>query len=291
MLTIFTTLKPMTGHFAMIQRNALRSWHMMLPRPEIIMFDNTYGVDKLAHEIEAQYVPNVKRNDKGVPLVNFMFNKAAEIASNDYLCYANADIILPQLLPYIISQVNVHQFLVIGRRIDLAIDHELSFSGDWQRDLHDLALTKGHMHGDYGIDYFILHRSLISKLDMPDFAIGRPCWDNWLTYRASSLDIPVIDLTKAVLSIHQEHDYSHHPDGIKGVHHGEEAFDNLALTGGRDYLFSISDADLLLTGTGLQRNSNRSLRRRLKLFSIKRTILGMPLRIIRYLLGKRSRPF
>jgi len=66
-----------------------------------------------------------------------------------------------------------------------------------------------------GLDYFIFPCGLFR--DIPPFAVGRPAWDNWLVYKARSLGLPVIDATKMVTAIHQNHAYSHHPMGKEGA--------------------------------------------------------------------------
>ena len=37
MLTIFSCPKPFRGHFGMIQRNAIRSWTLLKPTPDVIL--------------------------------------------------------------------------------------------------------------------------------------------------------------------------------------------------------------------------------------------------------------
>ena len=43
MLTFFTTAKPFVGHSGVIQRNALKSWTLMHPFAEVILFGNETG--------------------------------------------------------------------------------------------------------------------------------------------------------------------------------------------------------------------------------------------------------
>ena len=42
---------------------------------------------------------------------------------------------------------------------------------------------------------------------IPDFAIGRTSWDNWLVYNARLNKHPVINGTQSIDIIHQNHDY------------------------------------------------------------------------------------
>ena len=44
MLTLFSTCKPFHGHNGVIQRNALKSWRLLHPDIEIILFGDDEGV-------------------------------------------------------------------------------------------------------------------------------------------------------------------------------------------------------------------------------------------------------
>lgn len=50
MLTPFTIAKPFCGHFAVIQRNAIRSWTLLHPACEISLFDDEDGSTEIAAE-------------------------------------------------------------------------------------------------------------------------------------------------------------------------------------------------------------------------------------------------
>lgn len=63
-----------------------------------------------------------------------------------------------------------------------------------------------------------------------------------------------MDASKIVMAVHQNHDYSHHPEGSSGVWQGPEAWANRKLTGGGHHLFTLADATHRLTPAGLERN-------------------------------------
>ena len=139
-----------------------------------------------------------------------------------------------------------------GRRWDLDIKEPVDFSIDWEQKLREDIAKKGKLHGCSGIDYFVFPRNLPHNL--PAFAVGRPGWDNWLIYHIRSLRIPVIDATKVISVVHQNHDYSHHSEGEYGVWKGQEAQYNLSLAGGYHYLYTLKDATHKLTKKGLHPN-------------------------------------
>src|SRR5438132_305881 len=62
MLSFFTAPKPFTGHTAVIQRNALRSW-ALLPGAELILFGEEEGIDAAAAELGASHLANVARSE------------------------------------------------------------------------------------------------------------------------------------------------------------------------------------------------------------------------------------
>jgi hypothetical protein len=69
MLTIFACPKPFTDpHIAIIQRNAITSWTLLRPRPEIILFGDEPGVTEICKELGLRHVGEVERNEYGTPL-------------------------------------------------------------------------------------------------------------------------------------------------------------------------------------------------------------------------------
>ena len=94
MLTLFCAPKAFIGHFAIIQRNAIRSWTQLRPVCEIILLGNEEGIAELACELELRHIPEIPRNEFGTPLIDGIFETARSLATGDILGYVNADIIL-----------------------------------------------------------------------------------------------------------------------------------------------------------------------------------------------------
>ncbi len=54
-------------------------------------------------------------------------------------------------------------------------------------------------------------------------------WDQWLMWKAMRFrSAAVVDASRGVIAVHQNHDYSYHPKGRVGVWHGIEARRKLA---------------------------------------------------------------
>ena len=67
MLSIFAIPKPFQGEFNIIQRNAIKSWTLLLPKCEIILFGDEEGTKEIAKEFGTLYLPEVKKNEFSTP--------------------------------------------------------------------------------------------------------------------------------------------------------------------------------------------------------------------------------
>jgi hypothetical protein len=247
MLTIFAIPKPFRGHIAVIQRNAIRSWTLLRPACEIILMGNDDGTAELAAEFGLRHVPDIARNTFGTPLVSDLFKQAQQLSVRNLFCYVNSDIILMSdfmdALQRVVDQKS--RFLLVGHRWNLDVREALEFRPHWEAKLRGQVRKLGTLAGVTSIDFFVFPRGLLG--DIPPFAIGRPAWDNWMLYRARSLSVPLIDATPVVIAVHQNHDYSHHPQGKVGLWNSDEALTNDKLAGGALHRFSLFDATYSLT--------------------------------------------
>jgi len=255
MLTIFTTAKPFTGHSAIIQRNALESWRRLDPGIEVILLGDDPGAAEVCQEFNLLYVPEIERRDKGAKTVRSIFGPAQQMARHDYLCYCNCDIILTDDFARAFQTVRARfdKFLMVGRRWDLDVTQPLDFSRpDWQATLISRARREGFQRLYYNIDYFVFPRGLYPEF--PDLVIGRNHWDQWLVWKPAADGIPVVDASEAVCAVHQNHDYSYHPQGMAGVWNDEATKANFRAAGGRRHLHTIEDATFFLTPSGTRPN-------------------------------------
>ena len=259
MLTFFTTAKPFRGHNAIIQRNALKSWTLLRPDVEVILFGDEEGAAKAAGELKIRHETRVERNEFGTNRLDSMFHRTQQIARHETLCYINCDILLMRDFCTALQRVRVAHahFLMVGRRWDTNVQAPIHFeSPDWEARLRARVLLEGKRRTAEWIDYFVFSRGPLGA-NVPPFAVGRPFWDNWFVWRALDSEYPVIDASAVVLAVHQNQNYGHHPQGKPGVLHGAESCRNSQLAGGWRHLRTIADAMEVLSANGLRPNRTR----------------------------------
>lgn len=253
LVTVFSAPKPFTDpHIAIIQRNAIGSW-TRLPETEVLLVGDESGMAETAREFGVRHLADVARNPEGTPLVSSIFSLARQASLAPMLVYVNADILLVPDLIHAARQVmaKVGNFLIVGQRWDLDVTQPLDFSGDWSARLQLDARTRGELHRPMGSDYFIFPRDCF--IDMPDFAIGRAGWDNWMIYKSCKESWVTVDATASIMAVHQNHDYSHLPGG-QPHYNLPETYENIRLAGGREITrFTLLDADHKLVDGRLQR--------------------------------------
>lgn len=268
LITLFSAPKPFTDpHIELIQRNAIKSW-TLLPDVEVILLGEETGLAEAAKEFGVKHIPNVARNESGVPLISSMFQLAREHSNSDLLCIINADMILMPDFVEATSQVKGQRskFVLLSQRWDLDVTQPIEFTDSWQDRLSSIVHRQGSLHRPAGSDFFLFPLSTFSEI--PPFTIGRAGWDNWMIYKARKEGWTVIDCTPSVIIVHQNHDYSHLPEGKPHYEH-PETNENIRLAGGQaNVRYTILDATHQLADGKLIRPKMTSLRftRKLELF-------------------------
>ncbi len=183
MLTIFAMPKAFRGQFKIIQANAIRSWTLLRPTPEVLLFGDDEGTTEIARELGLLHMPDVERNEYGTPLVNDIFQKGQTLASNNLVCYVNADIILMsdfmEAVKKVIHLLGGDTFLIIGRKSNVEIDWLLDFKqSDWEYKLKNLVKANGK-YVTYDSDFFVFPKGMFKGI--PPFAIGRCFLDSMVS--------------------------------------------------------------------------------------------------------------
>ena len=251
MITFFATGKPFRGHDGLIQRNALKSWKLLHPEAEVILFGDDDGAAEVCAELGLRHDPYVEKHESGTKRLDFMFRRANEIARHDYLCYANCDIVLMDDFRAAFEKARAwrENFLLIAQRWDIDVSQPIDFAREaWSRELRTLTLSRGVQQNQYWIDAFLFRKGLY--LEMPPLIVGHCYWDNWMIWQALKQRVPVIDASEFTVLVHQNHGYNAKYGRVKGVACDPLSQRNLELIGGMGNVRHIHSATHRLTPTG-----------------------------------------
>jgi hypothetical protein len=268
MLTLFTTCKPFIGHAAVIQRNAIVSWTLLRPRPEIIVVGDEIGAAEICDELGLKHLPKVERASSGRPLFSSIFRLAEQEGSSDWLCYANSDVIFMGDFARTMNRIvaSIDHGLVVARRWDADVRAPIDFQDPkWEQQLRSRLVP--HRRPWRAVDFWVYHRHALPP--MPDFVIGRnPGPDGWWIYTARQQGMLVIDASLAVTAVHQMHaERRYLPD--ESVTTGGDVRKNLDLTEKAERVFFIADATRVWTKSGMRPAlSGPHIWRRLYTFSV-----------------------
>jgi hypothetical protein len=282
MLTFFTTCKPHLGHDGIVQRNALKSWMLLHPDVEVILFGDDEGSGEVCAELGLRYEPQVERFESKVPLVSSMFARAQQIARHKYLCYSNCDIILMKDFRAAFERAVAWQerFLMIAQRWDVDITQEIDFQrGTWADDVYHLALTSGQLQAPGFMDFFVFPKGFYDQI--PPLVVGYAYWDHWMVWKALATRCPVLDVSPFVVPVHQNHEYTTTPERKKGSRIDATAMRNFELSGNGKHLRSMIDSTHRMGATGeIRRTRFRRFFESAAVLSLRQTIAEktLPLR-------------
>jgi hypothetical protein len=249
-LTLFSVPKPFRGHIGDIQRNAIASWRVLHPDVQVVLVGDDGGVEEAALEAGVEYAGSLELSRRGTPRLDSAFERVGEIARHPLWCYVNGDIVLLDDFLFAVGRVRRRfgEFLIVGESRDLPLTAAAPLGdAEFRGALRRRALREGRLRGYAALDYFVFPRGHFGEL--PPFLIGRACFDNWLVWKARQVG-PVVDVTHAVVSVHQSHDYGHVAGGKDEAYYGEEAKHNETLAGGRSHIYTLYDASHRLPSRG-----------------------------------------
>lgn len=260
MLSLFSLPKAFAGHAGVIQDNAIASWTRLDADCDIVLLGDDPGVAEAAARHGVRHEPAVARNACGTPLLSAALRVMERQARFPLIGLVNADIVLlSDILPAVrTASRDARDFMLVASRFNCRIETPLRFEDGWETALRTRARGENRMYPAAGSDIFIFPHGLLGEV--PDLAIGRGYWDNWLMRQARRKHARLIDATACVTVVHQEHRYDHVP-GVPAaaddapVYEGEEGRRNLALAGGHRRLYTVFDATHVLTADGRLRST------------------------------------
>lgn len=271
-IRIFSLPKPFTGDSDRIQRNAVGSWKRLAEVQDeasvsVLLFGDEAGIADAAQEMQVDHCPTLPRNEFGTPLLRSAFLRAqqadvgddANIQDWDIVVYCNADVILEGDFIAAVTRLaldrEIESFVAIGRRFDVNLEAPLQFGGAGRLAVQMSAMRATAVPASIVCKEFFAFRPGTFD-DIPEFAVGRGNWDNWMVASAKRKRVAVIDIGPVAKVWHQNHAYQHMAEAEASRYRcyvsGDEARENQRLAGGQN-LITGSTPTHRLTEDGLVR--------------------------------------
>ncbi len=256
--TLFAIPKPFAGDAVRIQTNAIRSWTKLGPAVEVLLIGDDAGTAEAATNLGVSHVAGVETNEQGTPLLSSAFSIARQFSKAPVLIYCNCDVILMNEFVEAIAELHAsdqfEQFLAIGRRLDVDVDELIEFDDQAKVQAFVSQARKTGQRGPIVCkEFFAFSRDDFAGI--PEFAVGRGNWDNWMVADARRQGIPVISISEKAMVIHQKHGYEHmNASRLKCYLTGAEARENERLGHGKN-LVRGSSSTWTLGRDGLRKKS------------------------------------
>lgn len=253
LLTLYTWPKPFTEpHIATIQRNAVRSWLQLEPKPRIVVFGNEPGVKEFCSAFDLRRADGAINVIDGTVRIRDLAAKAEEASDSPFYCFINADIVLTGSIMQALASVSERfpRFLLGASPWNVNITEDLTFPPGWEADMERRARAENDLRSRVSSDFFLYPKGYLERA--PGVLVGRPYVDNGLMWFTREQGDPLVDGTPGILSVHQNHHYKHF--GEKAERKGETpgAHFNIKALGGRGRLYTWSNATHHYTGSGIQ---------------------------------------
>lgn len=269
-VTMVTIPKGFRDHAGVIQTNAIHSWTKLVRPAGVILCGDDPGVAEMAASTASTHRPDIQKTELGTPLVSDAILRTAREATTPWVCYLNGDIILDSSFARLLERLDTRRpTLLVGRRVDVDVTTVLDLDEpDAEERLARIAAT-GTLSPSNAIDFFCFTPGPWVQ-NMPEFAVGRPGWDNWFMFNAVRRGVRVVDVTGQVLTLHQNHGYGHVPKGTGVAWNGPEAERHRQIIGSWFCYFTIDDATHVLTPAGVRPALTRAAwQSRLKRFRLR----------------------
>jgi hypothetical protein len=260
---------------------------------EIIIFGAPPGAAEAATEVNATLVPKIHTSPSGAPSFNAMVAYVSESGTYDMIVYANCDILLNSTLlnAMLTARDQLTRFLLVGECLNLSQVSILdACAPNWIDCLRSFAASGGlSARGPVAIDYFGFRRDMWEHL-APVF-MGRALCDQALLHHCLRFGIPIIDASRAVMALHQFHNYSHVRGGSQEVHSGEDWANMRRVHNLYHSVPTIADADLSLCEDGqiIPARCRGSILRHMELalrYKFSLNNISLILRALQYVRGK-----
>ncbi|MEK8016659.1 MAG: glycosyltransferase, partial [Candidatus Parabeggiatoa sp.] len=175
----------------LMQWQAIKSWTLLNPKPDIFLLGNAPGVAAIANELGLYHLPNVDQNASISEIAKWL----DRLINNTILVYINPSVILTESFTQTIQEVykNQEHFLLTGQSRTIQTEGVIDFNDNqWQHQLRVMADKQGMPQGQLQNIYLVFTKQLLKQLWVLDPNV-ESTWEQQLFYAALQKYYPIID--------------------------------------------------------------------------------------------------
>jgi len=191
-LTFFTIPQAFEDEYDLIQRNAIKSWTLFNPEPDIFLLGNALDVASIANEFGLYHIPNIDQNASISEIAKWL----DRLINNTILVYLNPCVILTKDFTNTIQEIynNQDHFFLTGQYRTIQTEGVIDFNdSQWQHKLRVMADKQGMSQGQLQDNiYLIFNKQLLKQLFILNHN-AEYTWEQQLFYAALRKYYPIID--------------------------------------------------------------------------------------------------
>lgn len=208
MLTLYSTFRPFyTEHTTVHQRDAIRSWLLLKPKPQILIVGEDDSTKSVCEEFDLEIIES-EFSEYGTPFLEPMMRNAEKHAKHDIMLLVSGDIVLYQetMIAAEALPKQLDMFCACIEKTDCRVNSPpIDFNSNWVERTKNLNRKTVSTSGDF----FMHPKGFLDALPpMPPFVIGRGMCDSWLLYFSKQAGF-LVDMTQAVSMYHVKHGHKH----------------------------------------------------------------------------------
>jgi len=213
-VTFLTTFRKFLGQQINIQHSALYSWKAN--GASIYAPLNEVGLKEAASCYDVTFIPEVKRGREigfptQAPIIKDLLLKALSLINTPMIALINSDIIITDNfivnLEKALIKYGFDSFMV-GSRSDIKLTYRVDSPETYQKIQTE---PRASFDNSTSSDIFIASKFLWRQIanEMPEFILGRFCWDNWLHLYGELHVGKKMNCSQALPILHCEHGHEH----------------------------------------------------------------------------------
>jgi len=213
-ISFITAFHKFKGPFDTIQRSALYSWQAH--GIKTIAPLNEVGLKDAGTPFNVTFVEGVKRaRELGFPnqspIMPDLISKCLPLIDTQLVAFINSDIIITDSFSDSLSKIIAkygYDIYLVGSRNNIILNYVVNSPETYKKVQQEKKVSYDHSTSS---DILITSKFIMRRIskEMPDFILGRFCWDNWL-HLFGQLNMPKrFNCSQAVPILHCEHGYGH----------------------------------------------------------------------------------